>query len=106
MNMTNDPKIEELKQENEELRELLEIQNGKLERAVLAIYHLHNGLYYQVSQHCILEKKNAILMGIPFTMECSEEEEDITTHQGDDHELRIQRLERTIEMLEGKLVSF
>jgi hypothetical protein len=106
MNMTNETKIEVLKQENKELRELLEIQNGKLERAVYAICRLHSGLYYQVSQHCILEKKNALLLGIPFTMVSSEEEEEITTHQGDDHELRIQHLEQTIEVLERKISSF
>ena len=106
--MTNEPKIEVLKQENKELRELLQIQNGKLERAVFAICHLHNGLYYQVSQHYILQKKNSLLLGIPFTMECleEEEEEEITTHQGDDHELRIQHLEQTIEVLEKKISSF
>lgn len=112
MAATNEMKIEELKQENEELRELLEIQEGKLERAMFAIYQLHGGLYNQISQRYILAKKNALLFGQPllentkYTSDEAEEDEEFTTRQGDDHELRIRQLEETIEMLEGKIESF
>jgi len=107
MAATNEMKLEELKQENEELRELLEKQEGKLERAMFAIYQLHGGLYNQISQRYILAKKNALLLGQPLLEDTSEAEcEDFTTRQGDDHELRIQQLEQTIEMLEEKIESF
>ena len=109
MAMTNEMKLEELKQENEELRELLEIQDGKLERAMFAILQLHGGLYNQISQRYILAKKNADLYGQPLLENAAaaeEEDEELTTRQGDRHELRIQQLEQTIEMLEGKIEAF
>jgi hypothetical protein len=110
MATTNEMKLEELKQENEELRELLEIQDGKLERAMFAILQLHGGLYNQISQRYILAKKNADLYGQPLLENAAaaeeEEDEELTTRQGDRHELRIQQLEQTIEMLEGKIEAF
>jgi hypothetical protein len=108
MATTNEMKLEELKQENEELRELLEIQDGKLERAMFAILQLHGGLYNQISQRYILAKKNADLYGQPLleNAAAAEEDEELTTRQGDRHELRIQQLEQTIEMLEGKIEAF
>jgi hypothetical protein len=112
MAMTNDIKLEELKQENEDLRELLKIQEGKLERAMFAIYQLHGGLYNEISQRYILAKKNALLYGQPLlenAKEASEpenEDPECTTRQGDRHELRIRQMEQTIEMLEGKIDYF
>jgi hypothetical protein len=109
MATTNEMKIEDLKQENEELRELLEIQDGKLERAMFAILQLHGGLYNQISQRYILAKKNADLYGQPLLENAAaaeEEDEELTTRQGERHELRIQQLEQTIEMLEGKIEAF
>ena len=109
MATTNEMKLEELKQENEELRELLEIQDGKLERAMFAILQLHGGLYNQISQRYILAKKNADLYGQPLlenAAETEEEDEELTTRQGERHELRIKQLEQTIEMLEGKIEAF
>ena len=112
MDATNEMQIKELKQENEDLRELLEIQEGKLERAMFAIYHLHAGLYNQISQRYILAKKNALLSGEPQpllenTRDSEEEEEqEFTTRQGDRNELRIQQMEQTINMLEEKIESF
>ena len=107
MATTNEMKLEELKQENEELRELLEIQDGKLERAMFAILQLHGGLYNQISQRYILAKKNADLYGQPLLENAkATEDEELTTRQGERHELRIQQLEQTIEMLEGKIEAF
>ena len=107
MATTNEMKLEELKQENEELRELLEIQDGKLERAMFAILQLHGGLYNQISQRYILAKKNADLYGQPLLENAAAaEDEELTTRQGERHELRIQQLEQTIEMLEGKIEAF
>ena len=110
MDATNEMQIKDLKQENEDLRELLEIQEGKLERAMFAIYHLHAGLYNQISQRYILAKKNALLYGQPLlenTRDSEEEEEqEFTTRQGDRNELRIQQMEQTINMLEEKIKSF
>jgi hypothetical protein len=107
MATTNEIKLLELKQENEELRELLEIQEGKLERAMFAIYQLHGGLYNQISQRYILAKKNALLYGQPLLADANEaESEDFTTRQGDNHEIRLRQMEETIEMLEGKIESF
>ncbi len=101
--------ISKLKQENEELRELLEIQEGKLERAMFAIYQLHGGLYNQISQRYILAKKNALLYDQPLltTEDANEaESEEFTTRQGDNHEMRLRQMEETIETLEGKIESF
>jgi len=109
MDATNEMQIKDLKQENEDLRELLEIQEGKLERAMFAIYHLHAGLYNQISQRYILAKKNALLSGEPQPLlveEEQDEEQEFTTRQGDRNELRIQQMEQTINMLEGKIESF
>ena len=109
MATTNDMQISKLKQENEELRELLEIQEGKLERAMFAIYQLHGGLYNQISQRYILAKKNALLYDQPLltTEDANEaENEEFTTRQGDNHEMRLRQMEETIETLEGKIESF
>ncbi len=109
MATTNDMQINKLKQENEELRELLEIQEGKLERAMFAIYQLHGGLYNQISQRYILAKKNALLYDQPLltTEDANEaENEEFTTRQGDNHEMRLRQMEETIETLEGKIESF
>ena len=107
MDATNEMQIKVLKQENEDLRELLEIQEGKLERAMFAIYHLHAGLYNQISQRYILAKKNALLSGEPLLVEEEQDEEqEFTTRQGDRNELRIQQMEQTINMLEEKIESF
>ena len=83
-----------------------------MERAMFAIYHLHAGLYNQISQRYILAKKNALLYGQPQpllenTRDSEEEEEqEFTTRQGDRNELRIQQMEQTINMLEEKIESF
>jgi predicted secreted protein len=107
METTNEQQIKVLTQENEDLRELLEIQEGKLERAVFAIYHLHGGLYNQISQRYILAKKNALLSGQPLLAEEeTTEDQEFTTRQGDRNELRIQQMEQTINMLEKKIEYF
>lgn len=111
MDATNEMQIKVLKQENEDLRELLEIQEGKLERAMFAIYHLHAGLYNQISQRYILAKKNALLSGEPLLVEEEQDEEqdeeqEFTTRQGDRNELRIRQMEQTIKILEEKIESF
>ena len=107
MDATNEMQIKDLKQENEDLRELLEIQEGKLERAMFAIYHLHAGLYNQISQRYILAKKNALLSGEPLLVEEEQDEEqEFTTRQGDRNELRIRQMEQTIKILEEKIESF
>lgn len=112
MDTTNEQQIKVLKQENEELRELLEIQEGKLERAMFAICQLHSGLHNQISQRYILAKKKAFLYGQPLlenikeAQEETDEEQEFTTRQGDRHELRLQQMEQTIKMLDEKIESF
>ena len=113
MDTSNEQQIKELKQENQELRDLLEIQEGKLERAMFAICQLHGGLHNQISQRYILAKKKAFLYGQPLLENIKEaqeetvdEEEEFTTRQGDRHELRLQQMEQTIKMLDEKIESF
>ena len=110
MDMNKVLTVEELTQENQELREMMEHQERKLERAIFAIYQLHGGLYNSNTQSDILAKRNALLFGRPFPMPPPKEEADrenpsVTTRQGDNHELRIQQLEQTIKNLEEKVNS-
>jgi hypothetical protein len=82
-----------LKEENEELKELVSEQSGKLERAIHAICELHAGLCnIRTQNHCIL-LANARLYG----------EEQPTSTKGDHHEKRISILEEMVKSLEEKI---
>jgi len=97
--------IESLKQENEELRYILEEQAGKLERAMFAIYQLHDGLYNQRTQLYILRSNNALLLGTALPERPIDDVSDTypTTRQGDANELRIQVLEEKVRLMEKQL---
>jgi hypothetical protein len=97
--------IESLKQENEELRYLLEEQAGKLQRAMFAICQLHGGLYNQRTQLYILRSSNAMLFGTALPEINNENSPDIhpTTRQGDANEKRIQLLEEKVRLMEEQL---
>ena len=97
--------IQSLREENIELRELLEEQAGKLERAIFAIYQLHGGLYNQTTQNNALTNSNALLFGETINLSETGQEENywFTTRQGDKHELRFKQLEEIIKELEGKV---
>jgi hypothetical protein len=95
----------ELKEENEELRELLEQQSGKLARAVHAIYQLHAGLYNIRTQNYNMQLANALLKDEPLPTEPSVANHVWpTTRQGDHHEKRISYLEEMVKKLEEKII--
>ena len=100
--------IESLQAENSQLRELLDEQDAKLERAIFAIYKLHEGLYSHTTQSYMVNYSNALLYGQPLLEPPVHREHVIqhswpTTRQGDGHELRIQQLEETIKQLDAKV---
>jgi peptidoglycan hydrolase CwlO-like protein len=96
--------IKNLQEDNEELRNIIAEQNGKLERAIQAIYQLHGGLYNQRTQEETLHRANAHLFGSkvpePNKNEDSYNETIwVTTRQGDNHAIQLDRLEKKIEVL-------
>jgi hypothetical protein len=95
----------ELKEENEELRELLSEQSGKLERAIQAIHALHEGLYNVRTQNYCMLLANARLLGeeLPPIEKEGTYHQWPTTRQGDYHEKRISSLEGLVKALEDKI---
>jgi hypothetical protein len=98
-------KYEELKEENTELREIINKHELKIERAMSAIYQLYGGLYNQKRQNYILKKRVALLYDDEEQPDEPTEEYDIwpTTRQGDVNEERIKLLEEKLLMLETKV---
>ena len=97
---------QELKEENTELREIINEQERKLERAMSAIYQLYGGLYNQKKQNYILKKRISFLYDNEEQPDEPTEPYNIwpTTRQGDDNEERIKLLEEKLLMLEEKMV--
>lgn len=95
-----------LQRDNQELREMITEQDAALDRAISAIYQLHGGLYNQQTQRYILESSDAMLCRKELPSE-PEEPYNVwpTTRQGDEHEERITKLEKTIELLQLRLLS-
>jgi hypothetical protein len=97
--------IESLQKDNNELREIITQQDAKLERAIFAIYQLHGGLYNQKTQKYVMESNNAWLNGVTQPTR-PDEPCNIwpTTRQGDEHEARILKMEKTIELLQDQIL--
>jgi hypothetical protein len=96
--------VDAMREDNEALRDIIAEQDAKLERAMFAIYQLHGGLFNQTTQAHMINENNAILF-------CKEkpihpvDPVNIwpTTRQGDEHEERISKLEKTIDLLQKKI---
>jgi hypothetical protein len=95
---------DEVKNENHILREMVMDQGGKLNRAIFAIFQLHDGLFNHATQPYMLQLSNAKLFDTDLPEE-PKEEYDIypTTRQGDEHEERFKKLEETLRNLEEKI---
>ncbi len=98
--------VDALQEDNKELREIIAEQDEKIERAIYAIHQLHNGLYNQTKQSYILATRDALLCGKELPNEPLEPYIPYpTTRQGDEHEERISKLEKTIELLQQQILS-
>jgi len=97
--------VEALQEDNQELREIIAEQDAKLERAIYAICQLHSGLYNEHTQEYVIIDNAALLFG---NKRPQEPEEPVnlwpTTRQGDKHELRISKLEETIQQLQQQIL--
>ena len=103
--------IKNLQEDNEELRNIIAEQNGKLERAIQAIYQLHGGLYNQRTQEETLHRANAHLFGskVPELNKNKDSYNEtiwVTTRQGDNHAIQLDRLEKKIEVLTADFTRF
>ena len=103
--------IESIQKENAELRKIVENHAEEIERCKGVIYQLVGGLFNQKTQKWIGKSHINVLLGKP--EETREEEEEIwaesiwpTTRQGDEHEVRIRKMEETMRKLEERVVSF
>ena len=94
-----------LKEENTELRNIINEQEQKLERAMSAIFQLYGGLYNQKKQNYILKKRVAFLFDTEEHPDEPTEEYNIwpTTRQGDENEERINQLDVKLLKLEEKV---
>jgi len=103
--------IKNLQEDNEDLRNIIAEQAGKLERAIQAIYQLHGGLYNQHTQEETLHRANAHLFGskVPEVNKIKDPYNEtiwVTTRQGDNHAIRLDRLEKKIEDLTADFKRF
>ena len=97
--------IKDLQDDNQELRKIIAEQDGKLERAIIAIYQLHGGLYNQRTQGYSLGLANASLFGDVKPIGDDKECIWFTTRQGDDNADRITKLEEKLEEMEKKILK-
>lgn len=101
--------IESLQKENAKLREMLYINNDKIERCNDVLYQLLGGLFNQRTQAHTISWLLDTLRGedtVPH-QQCNTSPEECsiwpTTRQGDDHEKRLLKLEETIKQLEKQV---
>jgi hypothetical protein len=96
--------VDALQADNKELRKIITEQDAKLERAIFAIHQLHGGLYNQGNQSYILDLSLALLHGEELPIQSVEPYNQWpTTRQGDEHEERILKLEKTLELLQQQI---
>ena len=105
---------ESIQKENAELRQMVEKHAVEIEHYKGVVYQLIGGLFNQKTQKWIGKSHTDVLMGTKYEPEETDEEkkekwsESIwpTTRQGDDHEVRMRKMEETINQLEERILSF
>ena len=106
-----DTLLETLQKENFELRKKFETHDNELERLRGVLYQLIGGVFNQRTQRHTMSSYIDMLLGATSsegetegeTEGIEEETQWPTTRQGDNNELRLRKLEETVEKLEKQI---
>jgi hypothetical protein len=104
-----DTLLETLQKENFELRKKIETHDDQLDGLRGVLYQLIGGVFNQKTQRCVMNSFIDELFGTTSSEGATETEgieEEMrwpTTRQGDNNELRLRKLEETVQKLEKQI---
>ena len=98
-------RFEELENQNKELRVIMAVQSGQIERNKEALEQLFGGLFHQTNQKGMIKYHMNRLLGVVEKEYIDEESIWPTTRQADKHEERLTALEDKIEKREEELTT-